>query len=82
MRPRLQKTEGGSGGKRGHSGMAHREYTEVIKATMDRLRRRADKAVVEEQVEDDTNACPLCGPDPREPEVHEQEVWNLLAGDA
>lgn len=34
------KAEGGSGGKRGHSNMAHWERTEIIKAKADRARRR------------------------------------------
>jgi hypothetical protein len=33
------KTEGGSGGKRGHSNMCHGDYTEVIKACARRQRR-------------------------------------------
>ena len=33
------KTEGGSGGRRGHSNMNHRERTEVIKSKSKRARR-------------------------------------------
>jgi len=39
------KTEGGSGGKRGHSNMAHWERTEIIKAKADRARRRQVRAL-------------------------------------
>jgi len=86
MKPRLQKTEGGSGGKRGHHGMAHYEYTEVIKATVDRLRRRQDRVLTGEQMldyaaEDDIgNRCPRCGPGPCDPEAHEIDVILFLAG--
>ena len=66
--------------------MSHYEYTEVIKLKTDRLRRRQDRAVVAEQVaefedgENVGNRCRLCGPGACEPEVHEQDVWALLAG--
>lgn len=40
------KTEGGQGGKRGHSGMAHYMHTEEIKAIARKLRRRADRQEV------------------------------------
>lgn len=36
-------TEGGSGGKRGHSNMEHWEYTEEIKRSNRSKRRRDDK---------------------------------------
>ena len=39
-----QKTEGGSGGKRGHSNMCHWGKTETIKAETKRHRRRQDAA--------------------------------------
>jgi hypothetical protein len=38
------KTEGGSGGKRGHSNMAHYDYTANVKRMARKARRRADKA--------------------------------------
>ena len=41
MRPGRLKTEGGSGGKRGHSGMTHWKTTEEIKR-MTRKARRAE----------------------------------------
>lgn len=39
------KIEGGSGGKRGHSNMAHWERTESLKAKADRARRRQVRAL-------------------------------------
>lgn len=41
-------SEGGSGGKRGHSGMEHWDYTEEIKEAARRRRRLEDKKAVEE----------------------------------
>lgn len=46
-------SEGGSGGKRGHSGMEHWVYTEEIKEAARRRRRINDKESVEEQLEED-----------------------------
>lgn len=37
------KSEGGSGGKRGHSNMNHREHTEDIKVLSKKKRRVLDK---------------------------------------
>lgn len=37
----IKKTEGGSGGRRGHSNMEHWEYTEEIKQAA-RVRRRSE----------------------------------------
>ena len=42
-------TEGGSGGKRGHSGMEHWGYTDEIKEAAKRRRRIEDKKTVAEQ---------------------------------
>ena len=42
-------TEGGSGGKRGHSGMTHWDLTEEIKRTAKRRRRLDGKREVKEQ---------------------------------
>lgn len=44
-------TEGGSGGKRGHSGMEHWGYTDEVKEAAKRRRRIKDKEVVDEQLE-------------------------------
>ena len=46
-----RKTEGGSGGKRGHSNMVHWKYTEEIKAETKRARRILGKKLVAEEVE-------------------------------
>lgn len=40
---KIKKTEGGTGGKRGHSNMEHWEYTEVIKKAAKIQRRIEDK---------------------------------------
>ena len=42
-------TEGGSGGKKGHSNMEHWGFTEEVKATARRRRRIEDKKTVKEQ---------------------------------
>jgi hypothetical protein len=55
------KIEGGSGGKRGHSNMAHWSTTEQIKSETKRLRRSDGKAVICRQVaelEDETKDYP------------------------
>ncbi len=41
-------TEGGTGGKRGHSGMDHCEKTEVIKYSVRKRRRVEDRVLAEE----------------------------------
>jgi hypothetical protein len=46
------KVEGGQGGKKGHSNMVHWDFTEEIKKRSKQLRRREDKEVVKEQIED------------------------------
>jgi hypothetical protein len=45
-------SEGGSGGKLGHSGMDHWAYTDEVKETARRRRRIEDKEVVWEQESD------------------------------
>jgi hypothetical protein len=42
------KTEAGSGGKRGHSNMAHFDGTAIVKRIARKARRRADKAASKE----------------------------------
>lgn len=42
------KTEGGSGGKRGHSNMCHWETTEEIKEKSKIRRRQIDKEAIKE----------------------------------
>jgi hypothetical protein len=44
-------TEGGSGGKRGHSGMEHWGYTDEVKEAARKRRRIEDNEVIEEQQE-------------------------------
>jgi hypothetical protein len=46
------KTEGGQGGRRGHSNMNHWVTTEEIKAATRLLRRREAKQQIAEQVND------------------------------
>ena len=51
-------SEGGNGGKRGHSNMEHWGYSDEVKEAA-RLRRRIDdKKIVEEQFEDDDSHRP------------------------
>lgn len=45
-----QKTEGGSGGGRGHSNMAHRETTAYVKDGARRARRHQDHRAVEDEL--------------------------------
>lgn len=47
-----KKTEGGSGGKRGHSNMAHREHTEDIKMSTRKLRRVMGKREIANLVQE------------------------------
>ena len=42
------KTEAGSGGKKGHSNMAHFDHTEDIKRMAKKARRRQDKHAAKE----------------------------------
>lgn len=42
------RTEGGSGGKRGHSNMCHWEPTEWVKEQSRKLRRLQDRVIVRE----------------------------------
>jgi hypothetical protein len=52
MSSNSKKTEGGSGGKLGHSNMTHWEYTEVIKKESRKIRRRNNKKEVESQIKE------------------------------
>lgn len=49
---RWKKTEGGSGGKRGHSNMEHWETTGEIKAHTRISRRRQNRMAIEEELEE------------------------------
>ena len=49
---KFKKTEGGQGGKKGHSNMAHWEYTEIIKAQCRKIRRAVGKRVIKESLRD------------------------------
>jgi hypothetical protein len=49
MKAKIQRTEGGQGGNRGHSGMSHYEYTEIIKSDMKVRRRKQSKEHILEQ---------------------------------
>jgi len=51
-----KKTEGGSGGKRGHSNMAHWETTANVKNGARRARRHQDREIVEAELRDLTPA--------------------------
>lgn len=51
---RQKKVEGGQGGKRGHSNMAHWFSTEEIKTATRILRRRAARTEVKDQLEEIT----------------------------
>lgn len=44
------KTEGGSGGKRGHSNMTHWAYTEEIKESSNINRRNESKRIIKEEL--------------------------------
>ena len=52
MAYRIYKSEGGQGGKRGHSGMVHREKTEVIKVHAKHLRRKQARDIVRKALRD------------------------------
>lgn len=45
------KVKGGSGGKRGHSGMCHWMPTEQVKVVSKKARRREDKCLVKPSAE-------------------------------
>jgi hypothetical protein len=45
------KIEGGSGGKLGHSNMAHRDYTEIIKERCRKKRRAESKNIARIELE-------------------------------
>ncbi|HVU27195.1 MAG TPA: hypothetical protein VHG71_05605 [Verrucomicrobiae bacterium] len=46
------KTEGGQGGKRGHSNMAHWETTEEIKIAARKRRRLSARKIIRQAVEE------------------------------
>ena len=48
-----RKTEGGSGGKRGHSNMCHWDYTEEIKREANKRRRQQDKQIINNWLQDE-----------------------------
>jgi hypothetical protein len=56
MSIRKGPTEGGSGGKRGHSNMEHWGYTEEVKEAAKRRRRIEDKRAAREELELDSAA--------------------------
>ena len=45
-------SEGGAGGKKGHSNMEHWAYTEEIKTAARRKRRQEDDSSIQEQLKD------------------------------
>lgn len=45
-------SEGGSGGKRGHSGMEHRVYSDEIKQAARHQRRNGDRQSVQQGLDD------------------------------
>jgi hypothetical protein len=47
-----QKTEGGQGGRRGHSNMSHWDYTEEIKTATRKRRRLDSKVIITEELGD------------------------------
>ena len=49
-------TEGGSGGKRGHSGMEHWGFADEVKEVAKKRRRIADEDAVAEQREEEDSA--------------------------
>ncbi|MGH1484956.1 MAG: hypothetical protein ACRBCI_01975 [Cellvibrionaceae bacterium] len=49
------KTEGGSGGKRGHSNMEHWEFTEEIKRSTKVIRRENKKKEIRKEVNNINN---------------------------
>lgn len=46
------KTEGGQGGRRGHSNMSHWDYTEDVKIATRKLRRFESKVIINKEIED------------------------------
>lgn len=47
------KTEGGSGGRKGHSNMTHYEGTEEVKRRSKRVRRDQDKQLIRKAKQED-----------------------------
>ena len=58
------KSEGGSGGRRGHSGMAHAFKTKEVKDSARRTRRLVDKLAVQEGEADRVGEAPPRAPKP------------------
>lgn len=52
-------TEGGSGGKRGHSSMEHSVYTAEIKEATRRRRRALDREIVRDEAEEHFQQSPV-----------------------
>lgn len=52
MSIRKGPTEGGSGGRRGHSGMEHWGFTDEVKEAARKRRRLDDKAVIDEEAKE------------------------------
>ena len=46
------KTEGGQGGRRGHSNMCHWDYTEAIKIATRKRRRLESKVIISRELKD------------------------------
>lgn len=44
------KSEGGQGGKKGHSGMEHWMYTEEIKEAAKKVRRKESKEIIRKEL--------------------------------
>jgi len=52
----ITKTEGGQGGKRGHSNMSHWMPTEDLKRESNKIRRLADKKTIREAMKSYINS--------------------------
>jgi hypothetical protein len=73
------KTDGGSGGKRGHSNMEHWMHTDEIKEAAKKARRLENKAVIaaeigEHKINPEPYLCPQCGADWQLPFAISQDV--------
>ncbi len=55
MSPKRKPTEGGSGGKRGHSNMEHWTHTQEVKDTANRRRRQADKEAEQDETQNESD---------------------------
>jgi len=49
---KAKKTEGGQGGKLGHSNMTHWDGTEIIKTTTKKARRQVDKQLARKAIKE------------------------------